>query len=439
MVGLKNLAIPVYQMTLKVDPALLGLALAIPRFWEAFIDPVMGHASDRTRSRFGRRRPYIVVGAPLTALSFVLIWMVPSAWSEAGKLAWFAATSLLFYTSYTIWSVPYQSLGYELTPDYHERTTVMGVQTLFGKVTGFTVGWIFPLAQLGIFLSVMQGVRWMTVVVAAVVFAGVGLLPGLFVRERFRPHSGRQSRGAAGGFWRGCAESLQNRGMLVLMVLVCLGYVAGMFTSGLDYYLLVYFVCGGDIAEGAVWKAVLSSVFAGVGIAAIWLIGWLSRRLDKRNALTLVYGLVAIGGIAKWFLFREGVPWLCVFVPLLCAPIFTGHAMLAQSMIADICDEDELRHGERREGLFGAMHGWIGKTAGAAAIFGAGVTLNLVGFDAAREAAQDPDALLRIRYVLVLATTLPALLAILALRWYPLDATRMASVRAELERRRGAI
>lgn len=439
MWGLKSLAIPVYQMTLKVDPAMLGLMLALPRFWDAFSDPLMGHISDRTRSRFGRRRPYIIAGAFLTGLSFALVWMVPVHWPQNGQLAWFLATSLLFYTCFTVWAVPYQSLGYELTANYHERTAVMGVQNIFGKLSGLTIDWLFPLAHLGLFVSVMHGVRTITLMAGVAIFIGLGLLPGLFVRERFAPRPERAVVGKPAGFWIGCVNTLRNRGMLVLITLVTLNLVASMFTSGLDYYLLVYFVCGGNIAEGAMWKGVLSTCFSVIGILAVWPLAWVSKRYDKRNALMIIYGMVAAGGVGKWFFFREGMPWLCVFVPLLCAPIFTANGMIAQSMLADICDDDEWRHGGRREGLFGAMHGWVGKTVASLAIFGAGVTLNLVGFDAARGVSQDPDALLAIRYILVAATTLPALIAIFILRYYPLNEARMADIRRELEARRGAV
>lgn len=435
--GIKNLAIPVYQMTLKVDPALLGLMLAIPRFWDAFTDPFIGHLSDRTRGRFGRRRPYIVVGAVLTGLTFTLVWMVPVHWPQSWLLGWFLVTSLLYYTCYSVWEVPYQSLGYELTPDYHERTAVMGVQNLFNRL-GVGIEWVFPLTQLAIFASVMHGVRALTVLIAVVVFMGLGTLPGLLVRERFVASAGRASAARRRpGFWRSCVATLRNRAMLVLMTLVLLNLVASMFTSGLDFYLLVYYVCGGNLLEGSTWKALLSSAFAVVGVISVGLLAWLARRVDKRNALMIVYVMVAVGGIGKWFFFREDLPWLCLLVPLLCGPIFTANDMIARSMIADICDQDELEHGARREGIFGAMHGWVGKTAAGLAIFGSLGTLNLVGFDAAKGAAQDPEALLRIRYILVVATTLPALLAIAVLRFYPLNEARMTEIRAALEKRRG--
>ncbi len=318
----------------------------------------------------------------------------------------------------------------------------MGVQNLFSKVS-VAIEWVFPLAQklvmLGVAVSVMQSVRTITLLLAGVVFIGVGLLPGLLVRERFVPGNLTRALPNPPGFWRSCVATLRDRAMLVLMSLVLLGLVASVFTSGLDYYLLVYYVCGGDIFEGSTWKAMLSLGFAGVGFVSVWLLTWMCRRFDKRNALVIIYAMVALGGVAKWFLFREGMPWLCLFVPLLCGPIYTANEMIARSMIADICDEDELKHGARREGMFGAMHGWVGKTAAALAVFASLSVLNFIGFDAARGAAQDPEALLKIRIIIVAATTIPALLAMGVLQFYPLDERRMTEVRAELERRRGAV
>jgi GPH family glycoside/pentoside/hexuronide:cation symporter len=102
----KSLAVPVYQMTLGVNPALLGIALALPRLWDAFTDPVMGNISDNFQSRFGRRKPFIVAGAVLTGISFGIIWMVPQHWSDIAKLAYFITASLIYYTCYTIYAAP---------------------------------------------------------------------------------------------------------------------------------------------------------------------------------------------------------------------------------------------------------------------------------------------------------------------------------------------
>jgi GPH family glycoside/pentoside/hexuronide:cation symporter len=345
---------------------------------------------------------------------------------------------LLFYTFESLWTVPYQSLGYEMTPDYHERTAVMGVQSFFTQLCGVSYQWLFPLAQLAVFGSVIAGIHWVTTGVAVLVFVIVGMIPGLFVRERFVA-AANQVLAARASFWAGCAAVLRNRGLRVLVILGVLIQIAGFLVSGLDYYVLVYYVCAGDIAQGSIWKGVLSSAYSIVGLMSIGGVAWFSRRFDKRNALIGIYCMVAVGGLGKWFFFRAGLPWLCLLDPLLCGPIYTASGMIAQSMVADICDEDEWKHGERREGLFAGAYSWMAKVAISLALLGAGLALNLVGFDAAKNAHQDPHALLLLRYVLVLATTIPALLAIFVLRYYPLNQTRAQEIRSDLEARRGAL
>src|SRR5258707_10141089 len=115
--GVGSFTIPVYQMTLKLDPVLVGIALSLPRFFDAIIDPLMGRISDNTHSRWGRRKPYIVCGAIVQALFFGTIWMVPSMWSHPAIATYLISTLILFYIGYTIYAVPLNSLGYEMTPD----------------------------------------------------------------------------------------------------------------------------------------------------------------------------------------------------------------------------------------------------------------------------------------------------------------------------------
>ncbi len=437
--GLKSLAVPVYQMTLRIDPALLGLMLALPRLIDAATDPLMGHISDRTRSRFGRRRPYIVVGGLLTGVSFALIWMVPTGWAQSSQLAWFGATSILFYLCNTVWAVPYQSLGFEITPDYNERTRVMGVQTIFIKVASFSYQWVFPIAQLAFFASVMQGVQAVTMAVALLVFVVAGCLPGLFVRERFSHAAEASTTKPSFRFWESCRAVLQNRGMLILAAVAILQTIAGMLSGSLDYYLIVYHMCGGDLVQGSIWKGVLSSAYAVVGLVSIWPAVWLSQRFDKRTALSIIYGMLAVGGLMKWFIFNPNYPWLIILDPILCAPVYVGLTVLVPSITADVCDEDELKSGERREGLFGAMLSWIRKTGLSLAFLGSGLTLNLIGFDSARQGSQDPDTILSLRLVMTLAPTLTALVTLGLLRFFHLNRAEAAAVRAQLEARRGVV
>ena len=431
-----SFAIPVYQMTLKLDPVLLGVALSIPRFLDAILDPLMGRISDNTHSRWGRRKPYIVCGAVIQALFFGAIWMVPTTWSQTAIASYLISTLVLFYLGYTIYSVPLNSLGYEMTPDYQERTRVSAFSAFFGKVGEFSYSWVFPLSQLAIFVSVMQGVRIIGWFVAIAILGVLGTLPGLFVKERYFKKAEKQEKVR---IWPALKACVSNRAFMLLIGLTALQITAGMLASNIDYYLIVYNMSGGDVAQGSVWKGFLSSGYAVMGIASIFPVTWLANRYGKHVTLSFAFGLVLLGAAGKWFLYTPGHPWKILFDPLLCGPVWVAINILTPSMLADICDEDELRHGFRREGVFGALFSWVQKTGYSLAFLGAMLTIKLTGFDAARQGAQTAESILSMRLVLTISTAAWAVVALAVLAFYPLNARRAYQIRDELEARRGAV
>jgi glycoside/pentoside/hexuronide:cation symporter, GPH family len=148
-----------------------------------------------------------------------------------------------------------------------------------------------------------------------------------------------------------------------------------------------------------------------------------------------------LAGAAYWKnrLYTPDYQWKIVFDALLCGPVWIAINVLTPAMLADICDDDELRHGLRREGVFGAIFSWIQKMAYSAAFFGALLSLKLTGFDAALGGAQSPDTVLRLRLILTVSTAVWAVLAILLLRLYPLNRQRAYQIRDALEARRGKV
>lgn len=434
--GVKSLAIPFYQMVLKVDPGVLGLVLAIPRLWDAFTDPIVGVFSDNCRSRFGRRKPIIVLGAILQAVAFGAIWMVPAGLSETATITYLVATLLVFYTCFSIFSVPLMSLTYEMTADYQERTRVSAFGGFFNKIGELTYSWVFWAANLAIFGSVMHGMRTVGWTVGICVMGLAGVVPGLIVRERHFHQATKQKKVR---LVPACQAAFRNRAFLVLIGFTICQVLAGMLSSNIDYYLLVYHMNAGDIVEGSKWKAVLSTGFAVVGIAAIYPVNWLANHLGKRTTLFLIFGLNLVGGVAKWFIFTPGNPWKILIDPVLCGPAWTAVNILQYSMLADVCDDDENRHGLRREGLLGSLFSWVQKTGYALAFFGAGLALNFVGFNAALGGAQTSGTILGLRLMLAGSITVWSILAIGLLFFYPLSKARAYEIRDELEKRRGTL
>jgi len=431
-----SFAIPFYQMTLKLDPVWLVAALTAPRMLDAFIDPLVGRFSDNFHTRFGRRRPLVALGALIQGLAFGLIWMVPPAWGEVGLTAWLIVTQLIFYVGFSLFSVPLAALQYEITADYDERTRVAAVGGFFGKIGEVGYNYVFPLAASALFVSAISGVRTLGWIIGLCFLGLVGLLPALFVRERFYHKVGKQ---ATVRLLPAVRAAFGNRAFTILVALTILQIGAGMFASNLDRYLLVYYLKGGDIAAGETWKGHLSVAFAIVGILSIYPVNWLAQRLGKTRTLTVAFVLTLVGAAGKWFLYTPGHEWKILFDALLCGPVWIAINILTPAMLADVCDDDEHRHGLRREGVFGAIFLWVQKMGYSAAFFGALLSLKLTGFDAALGGAQSSDTILRLRLILTLSTAIWGVLAIFLLQLYPLNRQRAYQIRDALEARRGKV
>ncbi len=450
--GVSILAYPAYNMVLGVNAGLLGVALMIPRIWDAVTDPFMGRISDNTRSRFGRRKPYIVVGALIMGCLFGLLWMPPEGWSDYGKVGYFILLQILFFTAYTIFAVPYTALTYEMTPDYRERNSIMSVCAFFHKAGEFLSGWMLPLAGLlGVMLIAgasdlnRTGIIAVGWIIGLVVMAAIGVLPGLFVRERFRkPIEGEPPISLLGSM----RDALKNTAFLILVAVIILNTLSGVLASGIDQYLLVYFMHDGDKTLGLAQKGLLTSGYAMVGFISIPAINWLANRFDKKGALYVVYAMMMVGAVAKWFIFMPGhvtfqlggmvMSPILLIDPLLCGPMWVAVKILLASMMADICDDDEMRHGQRREGMFGAVFSWLEKMVVSFAFMATGLALTASGFDPNLGGGQPAETFTIMRLFLSGAPGITAFFALIALYFYPIDAARAEETRRTLEARRGS-
>lgn len=431
-----SFATPFYQMTLKLDPIWLAAALTVPRFLDAFIDPLVGRFSDNFHSRFGRRRPLVAIGAVIQAFAFGLIWMVPTTFGQIALTTWLVATQIVFYIGYSFFSVPFLALQYEITPDYDERTSVSSYVGFFGKAGEMGYNYIFPIASSVMFASAITGVRTLGWIVGIVFLGIVAILPALFVRERYFHKTEKQETVK---LLPGIRAAFSSRAFTILVALTLLQIVAGMFASNLDRYILVYYLFGGDVALGETWKGHLSLGYAIVGILSIYPVSWLAQKIGKTQTVAIAFVLTFVGALGKWFFFTPGHSWTVLLDPILCGPVWIAINVLTPAMLADICDEDELRGGLRREGVFGAIFSWIQKVGYSTAFFGAFVSLKMTGFNAELGGHQTPATILRLRLILALSTAAWAILAIVLLRMYPLDRKRAHEIRDALEARRGKV
>lgn len=429
------MAQPIYQIFLGLNPALFGLAMTIPRIWDAFTDPVMGRISDRHKSRWGRRRPFVFAGAITMALSFLSIWMVPRNLPQAGLFAWLVVSSILFFTAYTVYSVPCNALVYEQTPDYHERTRVMFFWALFFNIGNLCVNWYMPATNLGIFADTLAGARWVSFALGLLIFIGLGVLPAFLGKERFYAVAQKENHNV--GFFKAIGQAASSRPMMGLVGVVFALNFCGTIAGSIAMYIVIYYVKNGDVAAGITLNAMNGTGFAVVGFLGIFALRWLALKFGKRRAMFIVLGLTALGGVSKWFIFTPSYPYLLLLDAVLNGPVWVSLGVIIPSMMADLCDWDEHQFGERREGIISAVFTWITKFGTSFTFLVSGIALYFSGFDQALGAQQPGGTMTRLRIFFVGASVLAPLLAMFCLKLYAITEDSAYAIRAELERRRG--
>ncbi len=434
----------VLNLGLGMNPALVGLLGALPRLTDALTDPLMGYITDHTRSRWGRRRPWIFAGAIGAGLLFILLWQLPRGQSEGFYFVYFLVGSLLFYLGYTIFATPWVALGYELTPDYHERTRLMGVQNFIGQLAYVVTPWFLWVMQYEpLFDDLVAGAAGLSVAIGVFTIA-VGVLPAIFLRERFKEVAAAEAEEGASGFrhsmarfFQGFLATLKFRPFLKLCAATFLVFNGFILVASFQAYVIIYYVFSGDQSLGAQYAGWSGTLAAVSTFVVITFVTWLGTRIGKRQTFFVCIGVSILGYGMKWVCYDPAHPMLLLlptpFIAFGLGCLFT----VMPSMIADVCDLDELETHERREGMFGSIFWWVVKLGMALALAGGGVLLNATGFDVALEGAQTARTIFLMRLFDVIVPMVSSALAIWAIATHTLTEEKAYEVRRQLEERRG--
>ena len=428
-----QLAMPIYNIELKVNAALIGLAISLPRLWDAFTDPFMGNISDNTRSRLGRRRPWLALGSLLAGIFCALMWMPPSSFGPTGHFVYFLIISILFFTAYTVFSVPYNALGFEMTSDYDERTSVMSYKTFVMNIgSTLFLPWVYKMCFIPAFGgTVLQGARVVGLIIGVLIFV-FGLLPAILCRER--PGSQHQEKIK---LLPALKYTFKNKSFLMVAGTVFCILMAIFLAFPLMMYINLAIVFAGEGMDAAkesfaTLNGVYNTVYGALGIVVVPIINLLSRKFGKRRTLIAGLSMVALAFALSPLLFSARFPYLQLLIAILASPGLSCVWILTSSMLADVTDEDELTTGLRREGMFGAAFGLIVKLGVAGVLAVSGLIIQWSRFD--------PEALTQSVYTMqflrfFFAAT-PLLFLAVAIRLtvkFPLTRLRMGEIQAQLK------
>lgn len=430
-----------------MDPFLAGLLGGLPRFFDAITDPIMGYISDNTKSRFGRRKPYIFIGAILSGILFAVLWQLDPENSQMYNFWYFLILSMVYLIGNTMFSTPLIGLGYEMTFDYNERTRLMGFSQTIGQMAWMIVPWFWVIiANPDLFATQAVGVRKLSIVVGAICMV-LGMMPALFCKEIDQANLTNRDDLTLKNIARNFRSLLHNMVLIfknMTFVRLCaatfLVFNGFQMVASFSYFIIVFYLFKGDYGLAGTWPAWFSTVSAMcTAFLIIPVITWMANRWGKRRAFIYSTVLSIIGYALKWWGFNPDNPWL-MFMPL---PLMVfgigGLFTLMMSMTADVCDLDELNNGmPRKEGTFGAIYWWMVKLGQGLALVLGGLVLKLVGFDqnAAQQTA-DTITNLRLADIFVPATT--AALAIWVMWKYDLTEEKAMEIKKELVNRRGEL
>ena len=404
---------------LGIAPATAGLILAASRFYDMFADVLMGHVSDRTQTRWGRRRPWITVGAVGSGIGCVLAFVVPDWPPGPQLLAYCVFAQVVFFTSYTIFTVPFMAMPAEMTEDTDERTSIMSYRTFFSGVAGL-VGMSLAPSLVKFFGGGREAYGEMGIVVGLIVAGAMLLSVAGTAKARFTERSDIKTD------WRDWAATVATNRPFAMLFLIKLFGITGIACSAAVGLFFQGYITGRAEA-GQAMVGLVQHVVTMASIPA-WL--WIARRYDKRAGM-FVAAIIYAGASLSWLAAGPTEPDALFILRAVGLGLgYAGFVLMTLSMLPDSIAYDTHRTGLRREGIYAGLFAFVEKATFIVAPLIVGTVLGSYGFVQSRGALveQTPDGLWGVTLCMAVIPT-ALTVAILPFVWlYNLDHARMAEI-----------
>jgi len=429
-----------------LEPRLASVAALLGIIWDAVNDPLVGMLTDRVRTRWGRRRPFLLIFAIPFGLSFMLLWWAPPWHNQIALAATVSLAFMLSDTFETLCGVPFSALLPELTPDYDDRTTLTSFRIFFNLLASLATAVAAPMivdAALSAGLNQQQGY-----LLVAGMFGGLAAIPYLLifavVREKYVTTETKTVPDIP--FRETVRTAWGNIPFRFATAIYMLNWITfDLVALALPFYLL-YWIARGNLLFSVTLLGINlpleSAVFAILLITAVialpfWL--WLSHRLSKRSAY--IIGMVFWAGVQlAIFSVRPGQITLVLWMSFLAGLSVSAAHILPDAIFPDVIEWDELRTGRRQEGIYYGVKNFVRKLTGALAIFIALQVMGWFGYQTPPENAttfmQSPATLTAIRVLIGPFGAVLLFSAVLTAWFYPLTRERHARIRKLLAQRK---
>ena len=422
-----------------------GFIYFFPRIFDSITDPVMGFISDNTKSRWGRRRQYVLIGGIIMGIAYVFMWQLFKENTLEYNFWYFFVWSIIFYLGLTFFSVPYVAMGYEMSNDFHERTNIMAVAQWIGQWAWVIAPWFWVIMyDPAWFPSADVAARELAIWVA-IPCAICAIVPALFIKSEstldkdYEPLTLSNIGGSLKKIFESFVEAFKIKEFRKLCIATFFIFNAFNTVAALTFFVIVYKLFNGDAGASGVWVSLFGCLGAlGTTFIVIPTVTWMSKILGKKKAFLVSQSISIIGYILLWFLFVPGKPWIYIialpFFSFGIGSLFT----IMMSMTADVIDIDEINTGKRREGIFGAIYWWMVKVGFAIAGALSGAIIAFVGFTPDLAATEQQSAVDGLHAFFCFFPLIGTIIAILVMRNYDITEKRSNEIRAQLEKRKNS-
>lgn len=456
----------IFTIGFALNPVLVSWAIMLPRLIDGITDPILGHISDNTHTRWGRRKPFLVAGSLLAAVFLASLWWADRSWSPTAQLVYLFGVGTLFYCSWGLYSMSWNAIGYELTDDYHERSKISAIGSLFLGIVLLGNGWVYwfalrPMFEHGVlntlkdfynagldwelvsaawsraFVNVpgvttneINGIRWIASA-AGVIAIVTALVAVIFCKERFTHANPKREHVPMIPAIKATIRNKPFLNLLLMKLCQTLGERAG---GGILVFVGIFYVCGGDKSLATKITGIGGTVGTIWGFAMLPLIKPISRWIGKKGGIILGASGSLVAAVVTPFAYSPEHPYWMLLPALLTITLISISNTISQAIMPDICDVDELETGHRREGLFTAVMGFVQKIEISLCALLIGYLIVWSGLDT-KIATQPPEVLRRLFWLAVAPNIVfTAGYLYFALR-FPLTEAMMAVVRSKLDAR----